>query len=407
MRVDGRESYVRDIISGKTFNRPLSGYTGVINAGLDSTWTGSHLSMSNLYAFGRLAWDPTLDSVAILEDWTRLTFGLSDTLRRVISDMSMKSWPAYESYSGNLGIQTLTDILGWHYGPNPASQDNNGWGQWTRADRTSIGMDRTTWNGTGYAGQYPDEVARMYDSPETTPDNLMLWFNHVPYTFQLHSGKTVIQHFYDAHYEGAETVSHFPAAWESLRGLIDSQRYEEQMYRLKYQAGHSIVWRDAINEFYRNLSGIPDEVGRVRNHPWRIEAENMTLSGYHAVSVSPFETASGYTAIVTNSTGTATTKIPFEDGEYNLAINYFDTPKGESAYEVAINGRVVGRWSGDAEKHLGKVGSEYLDGDSAIRVTFEGVGITKGDELRITGTANKGEPAPLDYISVLPLHVVD
>ncbi|KAF4120873.1 alpha-glucuronidase [Geosmithia morbida] len=407
MRVDGKESYVRDILSGKVFERPLSGYTAVINAGMDSTWMGSHLSMSNFYAFGRLAWDPKLDSAEILEDWTRLTFGLDDNIREVITTMSMKSWTAYENYSGNLGIQTLTDILGLHYGPNPASQDNNGWGQWTRADHKTIGMDRTMWNGTGYTGQYHDEVAQMYENIETTPDNLLLWFHHVPYTFKLHSGKTVIQHFYDSHYDGAETVSHFHKAWESLKGIIDEERYEKQLYRLKYQAGHSIVWRDAINEFYRNLSGIPDEAGRVRNHPWRIEAENMTLSGYQPVSVTPFETASKYTAIVTNATGTATAEIPFEDGVYNLAINYFDTPKGKSTYDVSINGHIVGRWVGDAEDHLGKVGSEYLDGDSAIRITFENITVSKGDRLQIRGVTDEGEQAPLDYVSLLPQGVVD
>lgn len=94
----------------------------------------------------------------MLEDWTRLTFGLDDQVRDVITQMSMESWPAYENYTGNLGVQTLTDITGNHYGPNPSSQDNNGWGQWTRADRNGIGMDRTVATGTGNAGQYPPEV---------------------------------------------------------------------------------------------------------------------------------------------------------------------------------------------------------------------------------------------------------
>ena len=175
LRVDKKKSLVRDIVSGERFKRPLGGYAAVANVGQDPTWLGSHLAMSNLYAYGRLAWDPTSESEDILQDWIRLTFGFDRKVLDTITEMSMKSWPAYESYSGNLGIQTLTDILYTHYGPNPASQDNNKWGQWTRADRHMIGMDRTVKNGTGNSGQYPDEIAQIYENIEKTPDDLLLW----------------------------------------------------------------------------------------------------------------------------------------------------------------------------------------------------------------------------------------
>jgi len=175
LRVDKKKSLVRDIVSGERFKRPLGGYAAVANVGQDPTWLGSHLAMSNLYAYGRLAWDPTSESEDILQDWIRLTFGFDRKVLDTITEMSMKSWPAYESYTGNLGIQTLTDILYTHYGPNPASQDNNKWGQWTRADRHMIGMDRTVKNGTGNSGQYPDEIAQIYENIEKTPDDLLLW----------------------------------------------------------------------------------------------------------------------------------------------------------------------------------------------------------------------------------------
>ena len=190
--------------------------------------------MSNFYAYGRLAWDYDTDSVSMLQDWIRLTFGLDEKVSDAITKMSMDSWPAYEGYSGNLGIQTLTDILYTHFGPNPQSQDNNGWGQWTRADHTTIGMDRTVSNGTGYAGTYPPEIAAMYENIETTPDDLLLWFHHVNYTQKLKSGKTVIQHFYDAHYAGADTAQTFAPQWQSLKGKISS--LEEAVMR-----GHNHV----------------------------------------------------------------------------------------------------------------------------------------------------------------------
>lgn len=408
LQVDGKVSPVRDVISGKTFNRPLGGWTAVANVGTNTTWLGSHLAMSNLYTYGRLAWDPMADSEDILQDWIRLTFGADQCVLDTITEMSMASWPTYENYTGNLGEQTLTDIIYTHYGPNPASQDNNGWGQWTRADRQGIGMDRTVGNGTGYAGQYPADVAQLYEDIDTTPDDLLLWFHHVNYTHRLHSGKSVIQHFYDAHYSGAETAHSFVDKWEALRDKIDQERYDDVLTRLVYQAGHSIVWRDAIANFYHNLSGIQDEMQRVGNHPWRIEAESMTLSGYKPYPVYPFETASNATAIITSSnstTGTATATLSIPSGSYNLAINYYDLYGGESQWTVYCNDDQIGQWTGDTK--LGHIPSIYLDGHSATRVTFRDVDFRPGDLLRIVGEPDGTEPAPLDYVALLPGGVVD
>jgi alpha-glucuronidase len=366
--------------------------------------------MSNLYAYGRFAWDPTSDSQAVLQDWIRLTFGLNRNVLDVITKMSMASWPAYENYTGNLGIQTLTDILYTHFGPNPASMDDNGWGQWTRADHNGIGMDRTVSNGTGFAGQYPAAVAAVYESLDSTPDDLLLWFHHVPYTYKLHSGKTVIQHFYDAHYSGAETAQTFPVLWETLKGKIDDQRFNEVLFRLKYQAGHSIVWRDAINEFYFNKSGIPDQAKRVGSHPWRVEAESMQLSGCNVTAVNPFEMASNFKSIVATSNSkacTATTTLDFPAGAYSLAVNYYDIIGGRARWEVYLNDRLVGNWTGDNEDRLGHAPSVYLDGHSATRITFGNVKIDKGDTLKVVGMPDGKEFAALDYVAVLPAGVVD
>ncbi|KAF2182344.1 glycoside hydrolase family 67 protein [Zopfia rhizophila CBS 207.26] len=410
LRADDRPSKVKDIISSQRFNRPLGGSAAVVNVGTNTTWLGSHLAMSNLYAYGRLAWDPSGDSVEILQDWIRLTFGFDRKVIDTITEMSMKSWPAYENYSGNLGIQTLTDITGNHYGPNPASQDNNGWGQWTRADKKTIGMDRTVKNGTGNAGQYPPAIAQRFENIETTPDNLLLWFHHVNYTHRLKSNKTVIQHFYDAHYEGAETAQTFVKMWESLKGKIDTERYNRVLFKQIYQAGHALVWRDAINQFYYNLSEIPDEAKRVGNHPYRVEAESMTLTGYKKYLVTPFHAASKYTAIITtsnNTAGTVTAKLNFTSGTYDLAVNYYDLIGGRSKWEVFLNNRTVGTWRGDSEDKLGHALTLLPDGHSATRITFKGVNIAQGDTLKIVGTPDGIEPAPLDYISLLPPGIVD
>lgn len=410
MRANHSSSLVRDIVSGKRFNRPLGGYAAVVNVGTNSTWLGSHLSMSNLYGYGRLAWNPADDPQSILHDWIRLTFGSDPAVIKTITDMSMESWPAYENYTGNLGIQTLTDITYTHFGPNPASQDGNGWGQWTRADHETIGMDRTVSNGTGFSGQYPEEIASTYENITTTPDDLLLWFHHVNYTQRLHSGKTVIQHFYDAHYAGADTAQTFPTQWESLKGKVDEQRYNETHFRLVYQAGHSIVWRDAINDFYHNLSGIADSASRVGHHPWRVEAESMTLDGYKVYQVDPFEMASNTKAIVTstNSTaGTATTTLTFPNGTYDVAVQYYDLIGGKAQWSLSLNNHTVGSWMGNNEDLLGHAPSTYLDGHSATRITFHNITVHNGDVLKITGVPDGIEPAPVDYVAVLPKGVVD
>ncbi|KAK5114120.1 hypothetical protein LTR62_002690 [Meristemomyces frigidus] len=419
MRVDNEPSLVRNIVSGQRFKKALGGYAGVVNVGTNETWIGSHLAMSNLYAYGRLAWDPTSDPTSILQDWIRLTFNADPSVINTITQMSLESWPAYENYSGNLGEQTLTDILYTHFGPNPQTQDNTAWGQWTRADHNMIGMDRTVSNGTGNSGQYPPAVATDYENIATTPDNLLLWFHHVNYTTVLKSGVSVIQDFYNQHYAGAATAQTFLSQWQLLQGKIDDERFTDQLYRQSYQAGHALVWRDAIVNFYHNLSGIADKEGRVGNHPYRIEAEDMELEGYVKYAVSPFEAASNAMAIVTSTNttaGTASYTLTCGTGTYDLAVNYFDQIGGNASYVMSLNNKTVGEWTanfrpwiGNSEgpRVLGHTPSIYLDGHSAIRVTFGNVSVTKGDVLKIVGTPDRIEKAPLDYISLLPVGVVD
>ena len=399
-------------MTGQYHERPLGGSAAVVNVGTNSTWLGSHLAMSNLYAYGRLAWDWTLLSEDILQDWIRLTFGHNQKVIDTITEMSMQSWPAYENYTGNLGTQTLTDILYTHFGPNPQSQDGNGYCQWTRADNNGIGMDRTVSNGTGYAGQYPPQVAAMYEDVDTTPDDLLLWFHHLPYDHVLESGKTVAQHYYDAHYAGAESAHSFVDLWKSLEGLIDDERYQHVLYRQRFQAGHSIVWRDAINNWIYNLSSIKDIDNRVENHPWRVEAEDMELDGYRVYAVSPFEVASGSAAIVTtsNSTcGTASTTVSFENGLYDLVVQYYDLTAGNSTFTVTLGDRLIGTWTSDAVDtgKLGHTPSIYLDGHSATRIRFSGIDVERGTVLNVTGCPDGVEPAPLDYVALLPAGVID
>src|SRR6185312_7962706 len=127
--------------------------------------------------------------------------------------------------TGPLGLGTLTNITGPHYGPGIESAEHNGWGQWIRADHDGLGMDRTVATGTGYIGQYPHAVQKEFEPLANCPDELLLFFHHVPYTYKLHSGETVIQYIYDSHYEGATSAAQYVPQWESLKGRIDDERY--------------------------------------------------------------------------------------------------------------------------------------------------------------------------------------
>src|SRR3954469_6241132 len=224
----------------------VSGYVGVSNVGRAANWLGHDLALANLYGFGRLAWNPSASSADISREWTALTFGHDARVTDAVTDILLTSWRTYERYTGNLGIGTLTDIIRAHYGPGIESSERNGWGQWHRADGRGVGMDRTSATGTGFIAQYPAPVAATFESVDTTPDDLLLFMHHVPYTHVLKSGVTVIQHIYDEHYRGADEAAGFVLRWRALDGAIDRERYDSILAKLEFQAGHAIVWRDAV-----------------------------------------------------------------------------------------------------------------------------------------------------------------
>ena len=195
LQANGVSTPVKSILSGKSFGTPTGGYVAVVNVGMDANWLGHPMGMANLYGFGRLAWNPDLTASEIADEWTRLTFSAEQKILLTVTHMLLTSWEVYESYTGPLGAQTFTDILGSHFGPNVEASERNGWGQWHRADEKGIGMDRTVATGTGFAGQYSAPVAAVYESLQTTPDDLVLFFHHLPYTHQLKSGKTIFNTF--------------------------------------------------------------------------------------------------------------------------------------------------------------------------------------------------------------------
>jgi len=390
---------VKDLIAGRSFQRPLGGMVGVANVGLNANWLGHPLAMANLYGFARLAWNPDLTPETIADEWTRLTFGNDPVVVKTIIAMQLSSWHIYESYTGPLGAGTMTDITGPHYGPGIESAERNGWGQWFRADHEGIGMDRTVATGTGYIGQYHQPVAAIYESLKTCPDNLLLFMHHVPYTYKLHSGQTVIQYVYDSHYWGADAAANLVKQWESLKGRVDDERYNAVLDRQIYQAGHAIVWRDAICEWFLKISGIPDDKGRAGHYPNRIEAESMQLDGYTPVDVTPWETASGGKAVACDRVSGCSASFTFDRpaGRYALAVQYFDTNNGVARFRLLVNGKLVDSWTADND-----LPSAQMNGHTSTRQTTHPVELKPGDSVRIEGMPNDGDQAGLDYVEIQP-----
>jgi alpha-glucuronidase len=401
LRAQNRSTPVKEIVEGKSFHQPLGGFVGVANVGLDANWLHHPMALANLYGFGRLAWNPNLTTDQILDTWTRLTWGNNPTVVSTIAELQRHSWHTYEQYTGNLGIGTLTNILGYHYGPGIESAERNGWGQWFRADAQGIGMDRTVATGTGYIGQYPPELAKVYEDVNTCPDDLLLFMHHVPYTHVLHDGKTVVQYVYDAHYEGAATAQTYAPRWQTLHSLIDDDRYNETLKLFTYQAGHAIIWRDAVTRWFQKESSIPDNQGRVGNYPNRIEAEDMSAEGYTTVDVKPWETASNSKAVVCNQpTGcTLATKLDKPAGAYNITVQYFDYWSGKSHFTLDLNGKPIGTWIADDTLPPARAENQP-NGDTSTRITFPNITLKPGDTLTLHGTPDNTEPAPVDYIEI-------
>ncbi|MDK2823696.1 MAG: alpha-glucuronidase [Clostridia bacterium] len=253
----GKGSTVAKVVNGSLFGMKYGGIVGVSNIGDSKSWTGHPLAQANLYGFGRLAWNPELSPKEIAEEWTKLTFGHDEQLINTIVSMLMASRDIYEKYTAPLGVGWMVNP-GHHYGPNPEGYEYSHWGTYHYADYKGIGVDRTVATGTGYTAQYKEPIASMYENIETCPDELLLFFHHVPYTHKLKSGKTVIQHIYDTHFEGAEEAKGLKEKWLTLRGKIDEEIFEMVLERLEMQIKNAIEWRDVVNTYFYRKTGIRD-----------------------------------------------------------------------------------------------------------------------------------------------------
>ena len=236
-------------------NEKITAIAGVSNLGRDANWTGHPFASLNLFAFGKYAWDPYRDPEQVIREWILLN-GYRE--EEGMMELLLQSSSVYEKYTSPLGLCWMVNP-GEHYGPSPWGYEFQAWGTYNRADRNCVGIDRTA-AGTGFTKQYPPEIAERYEDPAACPDEYLLFFHRLPYTFRMRDGRTLIQRIYDDHFEGYEETLRMQKLLSGIH-LPESDRAEAEE-RMRKQVMNAREWCDVINTFFYRLSGIPDEKGR-------------------------------------------------------------------------------------------------------------------------------------------------
>ena len=246
--------------------KTISAIAGVANTGQDSNFCGYVFAQANWYAFGRLAWNPALSAEQIADEWIHQTFlkpdGMTDKafeskFVEPVLDILMKSREAVVNYEMPVGLHHL--FGGTHYGPAP--WDRLGRPDWTpayyhKADSAGIGFDRTR-EGSDNVDQYNEPLASTFNDLATCPENLLLWFHHLPWDYRLSSGRTVWEEIC-LHYDtGIHQVEVFRQTWAGLKPYVAPALWEEANKKLEIQQHDAEWWRDANVGYFQQINGLP------------------------------------------------------------------------------------------------------------------------------------------------------
>ena len=256
---------------GSTVAGTVTAIAGVANTGQDPNFCGYVFAQANWYAYGRLAWDPELGADQIADEWIRQTFlrpeGMSDKAFSAkfvapVRDILMASREAVVNYEMPLGLHHL--FGGTHYGPMP--WERLGRPDWTpayyhKADPDGIGFDRTR-KGSDNVDQYNEPLNGQFNDPATCPEELLLWFHHLPWDYKLKSGRTLWEEIclhYDA---GVRQVEDFRATWARLEPYVAPALFAETAAKLEIQQHDAEWWRDACVGYFQVFSErpLPQEV---------------------------------------------------------------------------------------------------------------------------------------------------
>ena len=255
----GKGSTVAKVIDGSLDGHTLTGIAGVANIGADRNWSGSHFDQANWYAYGRMAWNPDLPARAIAEEWVRMTFSNDRRLVGPVVEMMMGSRQAAVDYMTPLGLHHLM-ARGHHYGPAPWVEGGPR-ADWTsvyyhRAGKDGIGFDRSA-HGSNAVAQYFPPVAREFGDVHRVPEDLLLWFHHVPWDYKTRSGRPLWDELAYRYERGVDYVGTMQSTWDGLEPYVDAERYAQVAAFLRIQEREAQWWRDASIAYFQTFSERP------------------------------------------------------------------------------------------------------------------------------------------------------
>lgn len=273
--LQNKHSTIARVTDGSLFPHALTAISGVANIGDDANWCGHPFAQANWYAFGRLAWNHSLSSEQIGEEWLKQTFlpiadlqsnaqtettQLYSQLSILNSGLLQESREAVVDYMMPLGLHHIF-AWGHHYGPEPWCDIPGARPDWLppyyhRADSIGLGFDRSS-TGSHATGQYHSPLREQLDNLNTCPENLLLWFHHVPWNHQMKSGRTLWAELCYVYNRGVSKTRNFQKVWDSVERYIDPQRFRDVQHRLKIQARDAVWWRDACLLYFQQFSRQP------------------------------------------------------------------------------------------------------------------------------------------------------
>lgn len=252
----GKGATVARVTDGTLYPHTLTAIAGVANIGDEANWCGHPFAQANWYAFGRLAWNHQLSSETIADEWIAQTWGMDAQLRPLLLD----SREAIVDYMMPLGLHHLF-AWGHHYGPEPWCAVPGARPDWMptyyhKADSLGIGFDRSS-TGSNATAQYHSPLCEMYDDLQTCPENLLLWFHHVPWEHRMKNGHTLWEELCYTYDRGVQQARNFQKIWDDAEKFVDSQRFRDVQRRLKIQTRDAVWWKDACLLYFQQFSRRP------------------------------------------------------------------------------------------------------------------------------------------------------
>ena len=257
---DGKGSTVMRMTATPLFPEAITAIAGVANIGTDANWCGHPFAQANWYAFGRLAWNPHLTSGEIAEEWIRLTFDMPQEAEQSVKEIMLESREAVVSYMMPLGLHHLF-AWGHHYGPEPWCAILGARPDWMpsyyhKADTFGIGFDRSR-TGSNAVMQYHEPLCTLYNSMDSCPEELLLWFHHVPWQHKMRSGRTLWEELCYKYDEGVQHVKAFQRKWDEVLPHVDAERFRDVQKRLKIQVRDAVWWKDACLLYFQQYARLP------------------------------------------------------------------------------------------------------------------------------------------------------